>query len=87
MGHALEGELHRITFRCTDISQSRRSLARAAWALNRNGIIRLTGVAFPNLVSTLNHVMNDPLKNLKIYQESEILPGNIAKTYLNTQKN
>ena len=33
-GHALEGELHRITFRYTDISQSRRSLALAAWALN-----------------------------------------------------
>ena len=66
MGHALEGELHRITFRYTVISQSRRSLAQAAWALNRNGIIRLTGVVTPNLVLTLNHEINDLLKSLKI---------------------
>ena len=32
MGDALEGELHRITFRYTDIAQSRRSLAQAVWA-------------------------------------------------------
>ena len=85
-GHALEGELHRITFRYTDISQSRRSLALAAWALNRNGIIRLTGVVSPNLVLTLNHEINELLKSLKIYQTSGILPDNIANTYLNTQE-
>ena len=85
-GDALEGELHRITFRYTDISQSRRALARAAWALNRNGIIRLTGVVSPNLVLALNHEINDLLKSLKIYQTSGILPDNIANTYLNTQE-
>ena len=86
MGDALEGELHRITFRYTDISQSRRALARAAWALNRNGIIRLTGVVSPNLVLALNHEINDLLKSLKIYQTSGILRDNIANTYLNTQE-
>ena len=55
MGDALERELHRFTFRYTDIAESRRSLAGAAWALNRNGIIRLAGVVSPNLVLTLNH--------------------------------
>ena len=85
-GDALEGELHRITFRYTDISLSRRALARAAWALNRNGVIRLTGVVSPNLVLALNHEINDLLKSLKIYQTSGILPDNIASTYLNTQE-
>ena len=81
MGDALEEELHRITFRYTDTFQSRRALARAAWALNRNGIIRLTGMVSPNLVLALNHEINDLLKSLKIYQTSRILPDNIANTY------
>ena len=85
-GHALEGELPRITFRYTAISQSRRSLAQAAWALSRNGIIRLTGVVSPNLVLTLNHEINELLKSLKIYQTSGILPDNIANTCLNIQE-
>ena len=81
-----KGELHRITFRYTDISQSRRVLAWTAWALNRNGIIRLTGVVSPNLVLALNHKVNDLLKSLKIYRTSGILPNNIANIYLNTQE-
>ena len=40
----------------------------------------------PNLVLALNHEINDLLKSLKIYQTSEILPDNIANTYLNTQE-
>ena len=85
-GHALEEELHRITFRYTDISQSRRSLAQTAWTFKRNGIIRLTGVLSPNLVLTHNHEINELLKSLKIYQTSGILPDNIANAYLNTQE-
>ena len=69
-----------------DISQSRRALARAAWALNRSGIIRLAGVVSPNLVIALNHEINDLLKSLKIYQTSGILQDNIANTYLNKQE-
>ena len=87
MGDAFEGELHCITFRYTDISQSRRSLAqkRSFYKPQRN-YSRLTGVASPNLVLTLNHEINDLLKSLKIYQTSRISPDNIANTCLNTQE-
>jgi hypothetical protein len=86
MSHALEGELHQITFRHTNISQSRRSLAQAAWALNRNGTIRLTGVVSLNLVLKLNHEINDLPNGIKDYQTSGFLQDNIANTHLNTQE-
>lgn len=86
MGDALEGELDRITFRHADISQSRRCLVQAAWALHRNGIIRLTGVIPNRHVLSLNHEINDLLESLKIYQTSGVLPNNISNTYLNTQE-
>lgn len=86
LGKALEGELDRISFRYAEISQSRRCLVRAAWALNRSGIIRLIGVAAPELVLSLNHEVNDLLESLKIYRTNGTLPDNIANTYLNTQE-
>ena len=86
MSHALEGELHQITFRHTNISQSRRSLVQSAWALNRSGTIRLTGVASLNLVLKLNHEINVLPKCIKNYQTSGFLQDNIAYTHLNTQE-
>ena len=85
MSHALEGELHQITFRHTNISQSRRSLAQSALALNRSGTIRLTGASL-NLVLKLNHEINVLPKCIKNYQTSGFLQDNIAYTHLNTQE-
>ncbi|MAR08220.1 MAG: hypothetical protein CL862_14145 [Cyanobium sp. NAT70] len=71
-GNLREQESNSITFNFSDLVRSKRCLLKAAWTLNRQGIIRLRQVASADLIEAVNAQISQLLDDATHYKTSGI---------------
>lgn len=86
-GENLSKELSSISFPYANLLRSRRSFLRAAWTLQRQGIIRLSQVAGAADIEALNIRINQVLDQVESYRASGIAEHPISDAYLNVPEN
>ena len=82
-GENLSKQLSSISFPFTHLIKSRRCFLRAAWTLQRQGIIRLSQVARSADIEAINIRINQVLDQVERYRASGIAEHPISDAYLN----
>ena len=82
-GEPLSRSLDLITFSFPELIQSQTCFLKAAWTLQREGVIRLCDVASPSNIDSINQLTDQLIEPINRFRATGIAEEPISNTYLN----